>query len=332
MSGFRQAVVQLTIKYSLIFFAFIWLFSGGMYLWVNNSLGEGYVDRINNALELQNSTPAHQTELSDSAASIAADITLDRLRNILLAINVAALFAVPFIAYFIAKRTLNPLIESQKSQQRFVANASHELRTPLAVMLADLDWADKKERNITEYKTTIANTKTEVQRMNTLVASLLTLAQLSDKITLTKEAVEINLLIQKAILYYEDAAEGRSLLINAHLDAKTVSGDKRLLDIVFRNLINNAIKYAKPNTTIDIETQTMDNTTTIIFRNKADNLTGDQLSNLFDRFYQSEVHQSNGGFGLGLAIVKQIIDMHGGSVDIRYAAQNHQIEIQTILN
>ncbi len=332
MNEFRQAVIQLTIKYSLIFFAFIWLFSGGIYLWVNNSLGEGYVDRINNALELQNSTPGHQTELSDNAASVAADIALDRLRNILLAVNAAALFAVPLISYSISRRTLAPLIESQKSQQRFVANASHELRTPLAVMLAELDWADKKERSIAEYKTTIVNTKTEVQHMNALVASLLTLARLTAKTTIEKEPVETNILIQEAIIYYEKAAKERSLSINTHLEAQAVSGERKLLDIAFRNLINNAIKYAKPNTTIDIETQTINNTTNIIFRNKANNLSGDQLSNLFDRFYQSEVRQSGEGFGLGLAITKQIIDIHGGSVDVRYATRDHQIEVQIALS
>jgi two-component system sensor histidine kinase CiaH len=327
MREFWKATVQLTIKYSLIFFVFIWLFSGGIYVWVNNSLGEGYVNRINSVLEQQHSTSTQQAEISDSAASVAADITLDRLRNILIAVNAAALFAVPLIAYIISKRTLTPLIESQRSQQRFVANASHELRTPLAVMLAELDWAGKKERSLAEYKTTVADTKNEVRHMNSLVASLLTLARLSDKTTLTKESVAIDPLVKRVIAQSERSAKVRSLHLKADLQAHAVTGDSRLLDIVFRNLIDNAIKYAKSNTAVDIETRTMNNATTIIFRNETDHISSDQLAHLFDRFYQGEIHHGSEGFGLGLAIVKQIIEAHGGSIDVRYAAKDHQIEV-----
>jgi two-component system sensor histidine kinase CiaH len=327
MKELWKATVQLTIKYSLIFFAFIWLFSGGIYVWVNNSLGEGYVNRINSALEQQHSTSTQQVEISDNTASVAADVTLDRLRNILLAVNAAALFAVPLVAYIISKQTLMPIIESQKSQQRFVANASHELRTPLAVMLAELDWADKKSRSVAEYQSTITNTKNEVQHMNSLVTTLLMLAQLSNKVTLAKEPMAIDSLIQEAVARSEKTATARSLHFKTNFQAHTVMGDEKLLGIVFHNLLDNAIKYAKSNTTIDIETQTTNNTTTIAFRNETDHISSNQLAHLFDRFYQGETHQAGEGFGLGLAITKQIIEAHGGSIDVRYTAKNHQIEI-----
>src|SRR6266702_2327228 len=99
MNEVKQTTIRLTAKHSAIFFLFIWAFSGGVYLWVNNSLGEGYVNRINNSIERQNSTPLRQVEISDNAAAIATDITLDRLRNILILVNAVALAAIPLIAY-----------------------------------------------------------------------------------------------------------------------------------------------------------------------------------------------------------------------------------------
>jgi signal transduction histidine kinase len=322
MTGLRRATLQLTIKYSLVFFAFIWLFSGGIYLWVNNSLGEGYVDRINSSLEQQHSSPMHQAEISDSAAGLAVDITLGRLRNILLFVNLAAVFGIPLAAYLISKRTLVPLIESQKSQQRFVANASHELRTPLALMLTELDWADKKERSLLDYKATITNTKHEVQHMTTLVKSLLMLARLSDRAMVMKTTVKVDPLIREVIEYYKAVAKERSLQITTDLHAQTIRGDEDLIHIVLSNLVDNAVKYARPHTAIHIVSKVASNNTIVEISNNTEALTKEQLGHFFDRFYQSDAHQAEEGFGLGLAIVKQIMEAHRGVIEAKLQADD----------
>ncbi len=315
MTSFQRTTLQLTIKYSLIFFAFIWLFSGGIYLWVDNSLGEGYVNRINNSLEQQHTSSTHQAGIPDSAAGLAADITLDRLRNILLFVNLAAAFSIPFAAYLISKRTLIPLVESQKAQQRFVANASHELRTPLALMQTELDWADKKERNLSDYKATISNTKHEVQHMTTLVKSLLVLARLSDSTGITKVLVEIDSLARDVVESYMVTAKKRSLQIITDLRTQSMHGDADLIRIVLSNLIDNAVKYARPHTTINVTSKISDGHTVLQISNEAEGMTDEQITRLFDRFYQGDTHRANEGFGLGLAIVRQIVEAHGGAIE-----------------
>lgn len=322
MNGLKQTTLRLTIQYSLIFFAFVWLFSGGIYLWVNNSLGEGYVNRINNALEQQHSTTKHPVELSDSDAAVAADITLDKLRDILITVNTVALVVIPLAAYYISRRTLKPLVESQKSQQRFVANASHELRTPLAVMLADLDWAAKKPRSAEEYKTTIHNTRDEVRQMTTLVTSLLLLARLNDTMKIKKQAVSLSDAVLSAIKYYDQAARARHLTFETDIQADELYGDGELVGIVLRNLIDNAVKYAKERTKIHISSETLGKRVHVVIRNQTDGLDTRQLAHLFDRFYQSDVHQGNEGFGLGLAIARQIVEAHGGHIEARPIEQD----------
>ncbi len=322
MNKLRQTLFRLTVQYSLIFFAFIWLLSGGIYLWVNNSLGEGYVNRINNTLEQQHSTPKKQIELSDSAAGVVADVALDQLRDILLVVNVIALVAVPILAYFVSRRTLVPLVESQKAQQRFVAYASHELRTPLAVMLADLDWAAKKTRSPHEYKTTVTSTRDEVKQMSELVTSLLLLARLNDRMTVDKKPLSLDDLVETAMKYYESAAKERHITFDVDLKADTVHGDVKLLATVIRNLIDNAVKYSTEHTAVSIRSEAMGRKVHISIRNKAKGLNGHQLAHVFDRFYQSDVHQSDAGFGLGLAITRQIVEAHGGSVEAHLASDD----------
>lgn len=315
MNSLKQTLVRLTIRYSLIFFAFIWLLSGGIYLWVNNSLGEGYVNRINNALEQQHSTKNNQTELSDTAAGVAADVTLDQLRDILLIVNGIALFIIPVAAYLISRRTLTPLVESQKAQQRFVAYASHELRTPLAVMLADLDWAAKKQRSTHEYQTTVVNTRDEVGNLSGLVASLLLLARLSDGAAVGKKVVSLSELMENATKYYEDAAKERHITFEMKLEVDSVKGEPDLLVIVLRNLIDNAVKYARTGTVVSIRSETAGRKVRIVVCNEADGLDSRQLVHIFDRFYRGDAHQSDAGFGLGLAIVRQIVEAHGGTIE-----------------
>lgn len=315
MNELSRTTLRLTIKYSLMFFAFIWLFSGGIYLWVDSSLGEGYVNRINRVLAEQHTSATHIADIPDNAAAlVAADVALDRLRNILLAVNVVALAGVPFVAYLISRRTLLPLIESQQSQRRFIANASHELRTPLAVMLAELDWAAKKQRSPREYQSTVQNTRDEVLRMSNLVHSLLLLTRLADQSPQHVERVDVARLAERAIQNQTENAAVRSLTFNNQLNTTAIPGNAELLAVAIANLVENAVKYAPKKSAIAVQTTVNDNGARFSISNAAEGLTPEDVKQLFDRFYQATPHQGHEGFGLGLAIVKQIVEAHHGSV------------------
>jgi signal transduction histidine kinase len=318
MNELRRTTLRLTVKYSLIFFAFIWLFSCGVYVWVDNSLGEGYVNRINHVLVQQHSSSTHTADIPDNAAaSVAADIALDRLLNILLSVNVLALVAIPLVAYQISRRALLPLIESQRSQRRFIANASHELRTPLAVMLAELDWAAKKERTLNEYKATTTNARDEVLRMSNLVKSLLLLAQLDDRQKQNNDVVDVAWLTEEAIRKHEAGAKAKNITFHPKLQTAELLGNADLLAVAIGNLIENAVKYSPRKSVIDVCSVTADKVTQISITNLTDGLTQEDVKHLFDRFYQAGTHQGQAGFGLGLAIAKQIAESHYGTVSAR---------------
>ena len=197
---------------------------------------------------------------------------------------------------------------------------------PLAVMLADLDWAAKKPRSPEEYKTTIHNTRDEVQQMSSLVTSLLLLARLNDTMKVKKQTVSLSDAVLSAIKYYDQAARARHLSFETDIQTDELHGDSELIGIVLRNLIDNAVKYAKKHTKIYISSEMLGGRVRIVIRNKATGLDTRQLTHLFDRFYQGDIHQGNEGFGLGLAIAQQIVEAHGGRIEAR-AIEQDTIEI-----
>lgn len=320
MKELRRRTLQLTAQYSLIFFVFVWLLSGGIYLWVDNSLGEGYINRINNTIEQQYGSKAHQTELSDTAAGVAADVTLDRLRNILLVVNMVALVGVPLVAHWISKRSLLSLVESQEAQRQFVAHASHELRTPLAVMSGELELAMKRLRTTQEYQRTIAAAHGETQRLATLVHELLLLARVQDSSSKLKmEAVSLDHAVEELVLSFQAKAQQKKLHLNLTIPSDqtiTVKGKRDLLLVALGNVIDNAVKFAAPHTAIAIRLAAIGHKAVVSVEDSGKAIDKDKLTRIFDRFYQTDASHTETGAGLGLSITKQIIDVHHGSIAV----------------
>lgn len=320
MNQFKQTTIKLTFLYSLIFFVFIWIFSLGFYLWVNNSFGEGYVNRINQIVEQSSPTTSNVAEFKDDTAVIAADVTLDNLRNIIIIVNVIALFVIPTIAFYLSRRSLKPLIESQISQQQFIANASHELRTPLAVIAGELELAAKQTRTVNEYKETIENTSKEVDRMTKLVRDLLLLAKITDGSVdgFTTNTVDLVQLARTLVEPYIIMASKKKIQISLISPEKipiNVKGE--LVSIAIGNLVDNAVKFSDAGSVIDVDVSSNTDLVTIRVSNKGLVVNPATAENVFNRFYQVDTNEAVGS-GLGLAITKQIVELHYGTVSATF--------------
>lgn len=313
MNQFKRTTIKLTVIYSIVFFSFIWLFSGGIYLWTNNALGKGYVNNINEIVEQSNKSSSK--ELSDDTATIAADVALDRMRNIIIVVNSIALILIPTVAYQLSKRSLAPLVKSQEDQEQFISNASHELRTPLAVMAGELELAAKRTRTTEEYQQTIANTSQEVERMTSLVKELLVLARISNHTKLQNvSSFDLKDLLHEVIDLYKQPASKKQITINTDLHTFLLDANRELLTIALVNLLDNAVKFSPNNQTIDIEMEASGRSVTIKFINHGTPIDTKKLSHLFERFYQTDSDHSKQGYGLGLTIAKQIVDLHKGNL------------------
>lgn len=333
----KQATRKLTVVYTLIFIGFLALFSGALYAWVGSALGAGYVDQVRGQVE-QNDTGNNTnggpdpTSQQTHAAQIAADVALAHFRNVLLAIDGIAVVFVPFGAYLLTRRTLQPLIVSHDQQKQFIANTSHELRTPLAVLNNELELALRKTHSAADYHQTIVSSKEEVDHMIYLTESLLLQAQLDEARgeVFKPQIVALHDLLQDITRQLLPKASVKSITLVVDCDQDLVaSGSPSLLAIAIKNLVDNAIKYSPNKSAVKIVVRHVgQNSVRISVSDQGSGIPSNQQAYLFNRFYRGESSRTSDGFGLGLAIVKRIIDIHKGKINFISSPQGTTFEVQ----
>ncbi len=221
------------------------------------------------------------------------------------------------------------LRQADRMRREFVANVSHELRTPLTAILGYIETIlgpARDDRAATfRFLETMAD---EAQRMNRLVADLLSLSRVEETARIRPtEEVDIVALIRSAANNLEATARdtGGTIRLDLPESAITLRADPDQMRQVLSNLIENALKYGGDDTTVTLscrsETRDPDLRGPACVIAVADNGPGIDpihLTRLTERFYRIDSHRSRqmGGTGLGLAIVKHILNRHRGQLRI----------------
>jgi two-component system sensor histidine kinase KdpD len=165
--------------------------------------------------------------------------------------------------------------------------------------------------------------------MKRLITNLLDSTRLSDKnFDLKLEWCDFEDIIGVAL---EEFSKKQSEdLLDIKIDDMTLFwGDNTLLIQLMVNLIDNAIKYAKENTTIKLEVLNLNNYIQIVIFNESEYIDEGKLKNIFDKFYRLEDTNDISGSGIGLAICKSIIKLHNG--EIKALAKNNGISVEITL-
>lgn len=202
------------------------------------------------------------------------------------------------------------------AQRDFVADASHELRTPLTALRLRLE---NLERQVTDAgRPGIAAAMAELDRLSKLVDSLLILAR-ADAVTPAGEVVDLTALVRSCVGAWQPSLE-RGVVIA--LDAPEVirtetSGDRarQVLD----NLISNAVRAAPDGTTVAVSVRRIQGGAEIVVRDHGPGLTAEAKARAFDRFWRGA--PGGGGSGLGLAIARRLIELDGGTIELRDAPE-----------
>ena len=212
--------------------------------------------------------------------------------------------------------------KSLQSQRDFVANVSHEFKTPLTSIQgfsqAIYDGTLQDEEGIKHASDVILN---ETNRLNVLVNDLLTLAKLdAGTMAMTREKIELNRLLQTIIerFYYE--LEKADIRLNSvYTDDIMLYADAVRLGQVFSNLIDNAIKFSKPGSEIQVTVSRQDKQAMITVTDTGPGISEDECARIFERFYQVDKSRQGGagrGVGLGLSISKQVVEAHHGEISV----------------
>ena len=208
--------------------------------------------------------------------------------------------------------TLNDMLDrldaGLRRERQFVAEASHELRTPLAVLRTELDLLASRERSPGEIRAALASMGEEVDRLGLLVDHLLLLATSDDaRLRLDRTTFDVGTLLVEVASRFGPAADGRDVVVTPGPRIE-VTADRRRLDQVLSNLVDNALRHGVG--TVTLATAREQSVVVVTVSDEG----GTALdAELFERFRQGTGSRA-GGRGLGLALVSTIVAEHGGSV------------------
>ena len=213
----------------------------------------------------------------------------------------------------------------ERMRADFVANASHELRTPLAILLGFIETLNGSAADDPEaQRRFLPIMHQQAARMARLVDDLLSLS----RIELTEHALpSTQLRIPRVLRVVAEALRLRAAERGMSIELKLadrlplVVGDRDEISQVFQNLIDNAIKYAAPNTAIVVTAQPsakLHPGVAISIRDHGEGIADRHLTRLTERFFRVDTARSRavGGTGLGLAIVKHVVNRHRGILEI----------------
>jgi signal transduction histidine kinase len=211
-------------------------------------------------------------------------------------------------------------VEAMIEEQRaFASNASHELRTPLTAIRLRSEALREGDLDAATTQQYIVEIDEETQRMGNLVQDLMMLSRLdSGRLEAGREQVDSSRLARQLINEVAPQAERRriTLELNAPSNLPPVTAGSAHLTIVFRNLLNNALKYTPDGGQITWQIQAGDGTIQHTIRDTGQGISADNLPHVFDRFYRVDQSHSREvpGVGLGLSLVRMIVEFYGGKV------------------
>jgi len=210
---------------------------------------------------------------------------------------------------------LDRLQSAFAAQEQFISDASHELRTPITIMKGHLQVLDRQESPDPAFvKQEHELVLDELDRMNRLVADLLTLARATRVDFLRKEDIALAGFLQSLVAQGPHLGE-RSWRIDS-IPVGSVRADQDRLTQVFLNLMQNAVQHTGEGQVVALGGSREPGSVTLWVRDEGEGMSEATLEHVFERFYRS-AHKKDSGAGLGLAIVEAIVEVHGGSIHVQ---------------
>mgnify|MGYP001851728567 FL=1 len=202
----------------------------------------------------------------------------------------------------------------------FVSNVSHELKTPLAVV-QNYAAALKKDGVTDEERKHYADVLEDTaKKLTALVGNVLKLNRLENH-EITPEFTKIDLeeSLARAVLKYEDMIENKNLRLECDLQSAEVYSVEEYLDIIWNNLISNAVKFTDSGGAIKVSLRLIGGKAVVSVADTGCGIDSGTGARIFEKFYQGDTSHAGEGNGLGLALVKKVIDVLGGEIHVESA-------------
>ena len=221
-------------------------------------------------------------------------------------------------------RTLNSLLErlerEAQGRGRFYAAASHELRTPIQALLGEVEVTLTRPRSGPFYREALGQIHDETKRLKCLVQDLLQLNALEMRQVQTAcEPLDLRQYMENALMRQCESIEARGLHLETRLEEVEIAAPPAHIEMLLRNLLENAVKYATPDSVLRLETDAGKDGAQLRVWNACELPAGADLSGWFEPFYRPDESRNSqtGGNGLGLSIVAALARANGWKVELQ---------------
>jgi two-component system sensor histidine kinase SenX3 len=230
----------------------------------------------------------------------------------------AKLVAGDYVVLVLEDRTSD--IRLDKTRRDFIENISHELKTPIgaiALLSEAIQEAGDDRAAVAKFASSLNK---ESSRLTFLVQDIIKLSRLqSEEVLASAENVDLHDVMAEAIDRNEQLAASRKIRLNSEQAPKLeVFGNKEMLITAVKNLIENAITYSEPGTSVGIGCSAKESIAEITVTDSGAGISPENQQRIFERFYRADPSRSRetGGTGLGLSIVKHVAKIHRGEIKL----------------
>lgn len=217
---------------------------------------------------------------------------------------------------------LNTMIEELASNEMmkrdFISNVSHELKTPLAVIQSHATMQQSDTLTDAERREYSQKIVAAAQKLSVLVSNILQLSRLDNqKIIPSRRRYNLSEQLFRCALGFEDQWTQKHIEMDIDVDQEIeIESDEELLDIVWDNLISNALKFTPPGGTVHIGAFRNQAQLCVVIRDTGCGISEHDMKHIFDQFYQADASRATQGNGLGLTLVKRIVLLLGGRISV----------------
>lgn len=239
--------------------------------------------------------------------------SLYRLAGVSVAVMAVCVALVYLIVVRLSRRAMEPVVQSVQRQKQFITDAGHELKTPITVIATSLRLL---EMEVGQQKW-LEKAQNQTERLKELVNSLVTLSRMDEEESPLKLSdFAVSEAVEETAESFRDFArsQGHPLEL-AIVPGLTYCGDEYAVRQLVSILLDNAVKYALPETAIRFVLEKGKRGVVLRCSNACTPLAEGETEKLFDRFYRSDQARSaDGSFGVGLSIARSIAEGHRGFI------------------